>query len=214
MRVEGSPDRRNSPGGGRETPRWGPACEGPGERPWEQGCGRRGRPGRRRHRRGRTTASARALGQTGWPECVHACARVQERRNEKPKPLTPEAERNTLPQVPRPHRAPGRADLCPGQGAHPFLQQGDPRLWGRRFPGRQMTALSVTSSLARGHPAQQGAPAGPWQQTRALSQGQEPLAEIAPAAQRSEAPHSPLGLSCYQRSAAWCGRPVAGSSVA
>lgn len=77
-----------------------------------------------------------------------------------------------------------------------------------------MTALSVTSSLARRHPAQQGAPAGPWQQTRALSQGQEPLAEIAPAAQRSEAPHSPLGLSCYQRSAAWCGRPVAGSSVA
>lgn len=63
---------------------------------------------------------------------------------------------------------------------------------GLLFSGGPMTVLSVTSSLAHGHPARQGTRTGPWQQTQGLSPGQELLAEAAPAAGWSEAHHSPL----------------------
>lgn len=58
------------------------------------------------------------------------------------------------------------------------------------------------SSLAPGHPARQGTPTGPWQQTHGLSPGQELLAEATPAARGSEAP-----LAAPVLSTRLCGPP-------
>lgn len=87
------------------------------------------------------------------------------------------------------------------------------------FPSGQMMVLSVTSSLARGHPTRQGTRAGPWQQTQGLSPGQERLAEAAPAAGWSEARLSPsaapvmvtrlCGVASRRRGRWWPGAPVA-----
>lgn len=69
------------------------------------------------------------------------------------------------------------------------------------------------SSLAPGHSARQGTPAGPWQQTHGLSPGQELLAEAAPAARGSEAHPGPFGRSCSQHSAVWPAGRRRGRSV-
>lgn len=72
--------------------------------------------------------------------------------------------------------APGRPGpqpgcLRPGKGrAHPSAAARWPWSVGLLFSGGQMTVLSVTSSLAHGHPARQGTRAGPWQQTGACPQ--------------------------------------------
>lgn len=121
-----------------------------------------------------------------------------------------------------PPRAPeaSRGLLCPGEGhAHPSPTARRPWSVGLLFPSGQMMVLSVTSSLAHGHPARQGTRAGPWQQTQGLSPGQERLAEAAPAAGWSEARHSPsaapvmvtrlCGVAGRRRGRWWPGAPVA-----
>lgn len=121
-----------------------------------------------------------------------------------------------------PPRAPeaSRGLLCPGEGhAHPSPTARRPWSVGLLFPSGQMMVLSVTSSLAHGHPARQGTRAGPWQQTQGLSPGQERLAEAAPAAGWSEARRSPsaapvmvtrlCGVAGRRRGRWWPGAPVA-----
>lgn len=66
-----------------------------------------------------------------------------------------------LPWLPRPHRVPRWASLCPGQGAPPFPPTRWPLAYGSTVLWLMGDVLSVMSSLAHGHPAPQGTPAGP-----------------------------------------------------
>lgn len=88
-------------------------------------------------------------------------------------------------------------------------QQGDHGLWGTVLRSVADSAI-CHKCLAHGHPAQQGTRAGPWQQTQALSQGQDlagrsshtavwPLGPLLPSA---------LGLAMRQASS-WAGQPRA-----
>ena len=107
-----------------------------------------------------------------------SCSTSLVRRSKKPNLSFWRLRNTTLPGASGRTEPPVGLACAPGSGAHPFptVPVGTP------FFGQQMTALSVISSLAHSHPAQQGTHAGPWQQTWGLSLGQELLAEAVPAA--------------------------------
>lgn len=119
------------------------------------------------------------------------CIEVRETRSRNRIHARLRARTSRLPRVSRP------------QG-WPLPQAGVPSLAPQRVAvGCRDTVLwSVADSaichkrLARGHPAQQGTRAGPWQQTEALSRGQALLAEAATAAcLEAPQPLRPLLLS-------------------